>query len=160
VLVCSNPHTRLEIGQASEAEDIARSKIVPTIVGWVADIPTSLPTVFDTTHDVKNQVQRLDTTGKRRKYGPKTKKWMAFKKKVVRKENLIFVTIFGVGAGIALGAGLYSEKPSKRAVELIGETLPSFCWKLLSLHRGGNFDVLLLQLCLHVFCWSFWSALA
>jgi hypothetical protein len=96
------------------------------IVGGVADKTTSLSAVFDTTHDVKNKVQRLDTTDKRRKYGPKTKKWMAFKKKVVRKENLIFFTNFGVGAGIALGAGLYSEKPSKRAVELIGETLRFF----------------------------------
>lgn len=123
VLVC-NPNKRLKVEQVSKAEVLRINIFTLMIVGWVADKTTSLSAVFDTTHDVKNKVQRLDTTGKRRKYGPKTKKWMALKKKVVRKENLIFFTIFGVGAGIALGAGLYSEKPSKRAVELIGETLP------------------------------------
>lgn len=66
-------------------------------------------------------MERLDLTGKRRKYGPRTKKWMAFKNKLVRKENLIFFTIFGVSVGIALGAGLYTSKPSARAIELIGK---------------------------------------
>ncbi|GAQ87191.1 dicarboxylic acid transport [Klebsormidium nitens] len=75
--------------------------------------------VFDTTN-AKNAVERLDLTGKRRRYGPRTKKWMAFKKKLGRKENLIFFTIAGVSGGIAIGAGLYTSKPSPRAIELIG----------------------------------------